>query len=157
MHIYKIVYIKTFKIAPTCFEPKIIFRELHCSWLKLHKKKRAASNLTVCSYETDVITSLGFNEVALLRQPPSCFVSHPVTMVTWRQPVIHHYVSLANQLPARLGNGCDVIQLLCGIHLNEILDVNTSKTQSVKTVYHSMNPILIPKEVLLPYWARWGL
>jgi len=27
-------YIKTFKIAPTCFDPKIIFRELHCSLLK---------------------------------------------------------------------------------------------------------------------------
>ena len=30
----KIFYIKTFKIAPTCFDPKIIFRELHCSSLK---------------------------------------------------------------------------------------------------------------------------
>ena len=28
-------YIKTFKIAPTCVDPKIIFRELHCSLLKL--------------------------------------------------------------------------------------------------------------------------
>ena len=28
MHIRKIVYIKTFKIAPTCFDPKTIFREL---------------------------------------------------------------------------------------------------------------------------------
>jgi len=26
MHIHKVVYIKTFKIAPTCFDPKIIFR-----------------------------------------------------------------------------------------------------------------------------------
>jgi len=26
MHIHKIVYIKTIKIAPTCFDPKIIFR-----------------------------------------------------------------------------------------------------------------------------------
>jgi len=34
MHIYKIFYIKTFKIVPTCFDPKIIFRELHCSLLK---------------------------------------------------------------------------------------------------------------------------
>jgi len=25
MHIHKIFYIKTFKIAPTCFDPKIIF------------------------------------------------------------------------------------------------------------------------------------
>ena len=33
MHIQKIVYIKTLKIAPTRFEPKIIFRELHCSSL----------------------------------------------------------------------------------------------------------------------------
>jgi len=31
MHIHKIVYIETFKISPTCFDPKIIFRELHCS------------------------------------------------------------------------------------------------------------------------------
>ena len=36
MHIYKIVYIKPFKIAPTCFDPKIIFRELRFSLLKLH-------------------------------------------------------------------------------------------------------------------------
>jgi len=34
MHIHKIFYIKTFKIAPTCFDPKIIFRELHYSLLK---------------------------------------------------------------------------------------------------------------------------
>jgi len=36
MHIRKIVYIKTFKIAPTYSDPKIIFRELHCSSLKAH-------------------------------------------------------------------------------------------------------------------------
>jgi len=35
MHVHKIVYIKTFKTAPTCFDPKIIFRELHCSSLNL--------------------------------------------------------------------------------------------------------------------------
>jgi len=29
MHIHKIFYIKTFEITPTCFDPKIIFRELH--------------------------------------------------------------------------------------------------------------------------------
>jgi len=29
MTIHKIVHIKTLKIAPTCFDPKIIFRELH--------------------------------------------------------------------------------------------------------------------------------
>jgi len=34
MLIRNIFYIKTFKIAPTCFHPKIIFRELHCSLLK---------------------------------------------------------------------------------------------------------------------------
>jgi len=28
MHIHKIVCFKTFKIAPTCFDPKIIFRDL---------------------------------------------------------------------------------------------------------------------------------
>jgi len=31
-----ILYIKTFKIAPTCFGPKIIFRELRCSLLKAY-------------------------------------------------------------------------------------------------------------------------
>ena len=36
MHIHKIIYIKTFKIAPKCFDPKIIFRELHSSSLKSH-------------------------------------------------------------------------------------------------------------------------
>jgi hypothetical protein len=33
MHIHTIFYIKTFKIAPACFDPTIIFRELHCSLL----------------------------------------------------------------------------------------------------------------------------
>ena len=33
-HIHKIVYIKTFKIAPTCFDPKIIFRD----WLVRHTR-----------------------------------------------------------------------------------------------------------------------
>ena len=31
-------HIKTFKIAPTCFDPKIILRELRCSLLKSFKK-----------------------------------------------------------------------------------------------------------------------
>jgi len=30
----KSFYIKTFKITLTLFDPKIIFRDLHCSWLK---------------------------------------------------------------------------------------------------------------------------
>jgi len=34
MHYIKF-HIKTLKIAPTCFDPKIILRELHCSLLKL--------------------------------------------------------------------------------------------------------------------------
>jgi len=34
MHVRKKFYIKTFKIAPTCFDPKIIFKELHCSLIK---------------------------------------------------------------------------------------------------------------------------
>jgi len=29
-------HIKTLKIAPTCFDPKIILRELRCSLLKLY-------------------------------------------------------------------------------------------------------------------------
>jgi len=33
MHYIKF-HIKTLKIAPTCFDPKIILRELHCSLLK---------------------------------------------------------------------------------------------------------------------------
>ena len=36
MHTHKTVYIKTFKIAPTCFDHAIIIRELRCSLLKLH-------------------------------------------------------------------------------------------------------------------------
>ena len=36
MHTHKNFYIKTFKIAPTCFDSKIILRELHCSLLKSH-------------------------------------------------------------------------------------------------------------------------
>jgi len=36
MHTYKIVCIKTFKIAPICFDHAIVIRELRCSLLKLH-------------------------------------------------------------------------------------------------------------------------
>ena len=35
MHAHNFFYVKTFKIAPTCFDPKIIFRELHCSLLNM--------------------------------------------------------------------------------------------------------------------------
>ena len=47
MHIHKTVYIKTLKIAPTCFDPKIIFRELHCSLLKSHFLKHLLINQSV--------------------------------------------------------------------------------------------------------------
>jgi len=47
MHTYKIFYIKTFKIAPTYFDPKIIFRELHCSLLKSHLKKHSLINFLI--------------------------------------------------------------------------------------------------------------
>ena len=30
------IYIETIKIAPTCFDTKVIFRELHCSFPKSH-------------------------------------------------------------------------------------------------------------------------
>ena len=43
MHIHKFFYVKIFKIAPTCFDPKIIFRELHCSLLKSYLKKKKHS------------------------------------------------------------------------------------------------------------------
>jgi len=36
MQVHKILYVKTSEIAPTCFDPKIIFRELYCSLLKSH-------------------------------------------------------------------------------------------------------------------------
>ena len=38
VYIYLFIYIKPFKIAPTYFDPKIIFRELCCSLLKSHFK-----------------------------------------------------------------------------------------------------------------------
>ena len=38
MHYIKF-HIKTLKIAPTCFDHKIIFRELHCSLLKSYYLK----------------------------------------------------------------------------------------------------------------------
>ena len=34
MQTYKIFYTKTFKIAPTCVDPKTIYRELRCSIFK---------------------------------------------------------------------------------------------------------------------------
>jgi len=36
MYTHKIVYIKTFKIAPTYFDHAIIITELRCSLLKFH-------------------------------------------------------------------------------------------------------------------------
>ena len=36
MHINKMFYIKTFKTAPTYFDQKVNFMELHCSLLKSH-------------------------------------------------------------------------------------------------------------------------
>jgi len=47
MHIHYFFYIKTFKIAPTCFDPKIIFRELHRSLLKSHFQKHSLINLLI--------------------------------------------------------------------------------------------------------------
>jgi len=44
MHIRKMFNIKTLKIAPTCFDPKIIFKELHCSLLKYLKNVTLARN-----------------------------------------------------------------------------------------------------------------
>jgi len=52
MHIHKIVYIKTFKITPTCFDPKIIFRDLHRSSIKSqygkHKPCFNPDSLIIC-------------------------------------------------------------------------------------------------------------
>jgi len=39
MH-YKQFHIKILKIIPTCFDPKIILKELHSSLLKPHNKKK---------------------------------------------------------------------------------------------------------------------
>ena len=46
MHTHKIVYIKTFKIAPTCFDHAIIIRELRCSSLKSHTTHVVRRNLS---------------------------------------------------------------------------------------------------------------
>ena len=48
-HIYNF-YIKTFKIAPTYSDPKIIFRELRCSLLKSHFLK--------CDFSKEQLSSL---------------------------------------------------------------------------------------------------
>ena len=44
------VHIKTLKIAPTCFDPKIIFRELHCSLLKSHFRKPSLINFLILTW-----------------------------------------------------------------------------------------------------------
>jgi len=52
MHIHNIFYIKTFEISPTCFEPKIIFRELYCSLLCLYILYVLPHTVTVmCSFQ----------------------------------------------------------------------------------------------------------
>jgi len=48
---HKIVYIKTFKIAPTYFDPKMIFRKLHCSSL-IHIFKTQFGVVAACCHNT---------------------------------------------------------------------------------------------------------
>jgi len=45
MHTHIPFYIKTFKIAPTCFDPNI-FRELYCSLLNSHLKNFLADQFS---------------------------------------------------------------------------------------------------------------
>ena len=51
-HIYKCFHIKTLKIAPTCFDPKIIFRELCCSLLK-SRVTLARNKILLCLTEAN--------------------------------------------------------------------------------------------------------
>ena len=55
-HTYFFFYIKTFKIAPTCFDPKIIFRELHCSLLKPRFWKHSLINFLILMWCCDSIS-----------------------------------------------------------------------------------------------------
>ena len=50
IHIHKIFYIKTFKITPTRFDPKIVFRELHCSFLKPHFYKHSLITFLILTW-----------------------------------------------------------------------------------------------------------
>jgi len=66
MHIHKILYNKTFKIAPTCFDPKINFRDFskeQCSSLKVNKcdfSKEQCSSLKMikCDFSKEHCSSL---------------------------------------------------------------------------------------------------
>ena len=68
MHIHKIVYIKTFKIAPKCFDPKIIFREKHCvsSGMQLQTESQAAYHTTHIVRRT--LSSVPFAQYDMLPQ-----------------------------------------------------------------------------------------
>jgi len=49
-HLIFFFYIKTFKIAPTCFDPKIIFRGLHCSLLNSRVLKHLLINFLILTW-----------------------------------------------------------------------------------------------------------
>jgi len=53
-------YIKTLQIAPTCFDPKIILRELRCSLIKSFEKHSQNNSfiLTGCCGSMSVIQSI---------------------------------------------------------------------------------------------------
>jgi len=47
---HKNFYVKSFKITPTCFDPKIIFRELKCSLLRHIFKKHSLINFLILTW-----------------------------------------------------------------------------------------------------------
>jgi len=82
MHIHNFVYIKTFKIAPTCFDPKIIFRELHCSLPKSHFLKHSLINfliLTRCC--GSIAPECGCVSCVMLRETKNCYVCALVSVL----------------------------------------------------------------------------
>jgi len=54
MHYIKF-HVKTLKIAPTCFDPKIILRELRCSLLKSFEKHSQNYSVTLTFTQHDML------------------------------------------------------------------------------------------------------
>ena len=66
---------KTFKIAPTCFDPKTIVRELHCSMLKSHLRK-SLINLLLLTWCYDSMSQCVSRTPLTMRLTHMCIVCY---------------------------------------------------------------------------------
>jgi len=110
MHIHKIFYIKTFKIASTCFDPKIIFRELHCSLLKSHFEKHSLINFLILTWCCGSMSY--FVSRTLLRMRVTMGVCRVLRCVTQHGMLPQHPVNI-RKLISECFSKCDLSKEQC--------------------------------------------